>query len=227
MTLNAGKWASVAKENVVKMSSTAAQQASELTKNVNEKINEGGLLGTLSSGVSNVSSKLGNVSSKAFSGLNSYWSGGYGSEMNSSNSTSLTGSTSFAGFFQRSGYNSMEGDRYNQDTGGGNSNQGGYNNEYTSYNDTAAVAASINRSNSASNFAANNNKDSSSSNRSSKKKDDWDWEDDQWESAGSGPAKSTAAKPASTKDKSSKPAKDLMAFDDDNWEPLEPASKNK
>ena len=202
MTVNAGKWASVAKDNVVKISSTAAQQATELTKNMNEKINEGGLLGTLSSGVS----KLGNVSSKAFSGLNSYWSGGYGSEMNNSNS--LTSSTSFGGFFQRSGYNSMEGDsanRYNQ----ADNNQGGYNNsssnnnDYTSYNDSAN-SSSFNRSNSASNFK--NEPAKSNSNRNSKKKDDWDWEDDQWENAGSTKDTASATSKTSSSNASNKSA---------------------
>jgi len=98
LTLNAGRLASVAKDNIVKISSTAAIQATELSKNVNDKVKEGKLIDSISYGATNVGSKLGNV----WSSLNSYWTGTeqFPSIKNSDSSSS----------FGRNGYNSVPGD---------------------------------------------------------------------------------------------------------------------
>ena len=228
LTLNAGKWASVAKDNVVKLSSTAAQQATELTKNVNEKITEGGLLSSLTSGVST-------VSSKAWLNINSYLgqsgeNGGGGGEKQSALPTSSSFAGFFSGFGTKTGYNSMEGDE--------SANQ----QQQQQQQDFYDGASSYNRLNSDPNLAASSNKSNSRQQQqqqqvNNKKKNDWDWDDgDNWEStlndnkaAATAGAKSSETKATkTTASKSAKKQPDLMNFDDDdNWESLEPSSKNK
>lgn len=97
LTLNASKFANVAKDNIVKISSTAAEQATELSKTVNKNVKEGTLMESLSYGVTNMGSKLGNT----WSSLNNYWTGTeqFPSIKNSS--------SSFGG---RGGYNSLSGE---------------------------------------------------------------------------------------------------------------------
>lgn len=75
LTLNAGKIASVAKDNIVKISSTAATQATSLSQTVNEKVKEGTLLDTVSSQATNLGTNLGSKLGSAWSNLNSFWSG--------------------------------------------------------------------------------------------------------------------------------------------------------
>jgi len=206
-TLNAGKWASVAKDNLVKISSTAAQQANELSKNVNEKVKEGSLLSSLSYGVTNVSSKLGDVSTKAWSNLNTYWTGEDSSGLKTSSSSS-------GGFFSRGGYNSVPGE-----------NAGFYgSNDYSGYN---------------SNDNYNNN--SSNDNTANKKsnKDDWNWDDNSWESVPQSNSTTTNTSTKSTKPTSasnstqnkktttkSGQGKDLINFDEDKWDNWEAIDKS-
>lgn len=79
---------------MLKLSSTAVQQANEMTKDSN-------LLSSVSYGVTNVSSKVADVGSKAWSNINSYLTGGSGGG-------DLTNSlSSFSIFGGRTGYNSM------------------------------------------------------------------------------------------------------------------------
>lgn len=75
LTLNAGKFASVAKDNIVKLSSTAATQATTLSQTVNEKVKEGTLLDSVSSQATNLGTNLGSKLGSAWSNLNSFWSG--------------------------------------------------------------------------------------------------------------------------------------------------------
>lgn len=240
LTLNAGKWASVAKDNVVKLSSTAAQQATELTKNVNEKINEGSLLSSLTSGVTN-------VSSKAWLNINSYLGSGQGGENNTGEKqNTLTSSTSFGGFFSgfgtKTGYNSMEGEASGYNSGG----YGGQDSSNQDFYGSDNANTNYNRLNSDPNLSSNltSNKSSSSTSKqttkasSAGKKNDWDWDDsDNWENtlnSNDNSNQKPKSSPQQAKSKtaasksSTKKQPDLMNFDDDdNWESLEPSSKNK
>ncbi len=105
LTLNAGKFAAVAKENIVKVSSTAVVQATELTKTVNEKVKEGTLLETVSSQATTLGSKLGS----AWSNLNSLWSG-------SEQYPAIKDSTSTS-YLSKGGYNTLG------DTSGNSNNE--------------------------------------------------------------------------------------------------------
>jgi hypothetical protein len=136
------------------------KQASELTKNVNDKVKDGSLMSSLSYGVTNVGSTLSTVGSKAFSNLNSFWSGGSGSsggmsESMSSNNMS-SGTATNSGFFGRMSYDTVPGESSN--------------NNYGNYN-----------SNNNSNYDDNRNEFMKSS--SSNAKDEWNnWDDATWES---------------------------------------------
>ena len=206
-TLNAGKWASVAKDNVVKLSSTAAQQATELSKNVNDKVKEGTLLSSLTYGVGNVSSKVTDVSSKAWSNINTYWAGGSGEQ-----SSKLTGSNSNSGLFGRGGYNSVPGETgnsssYNSYSGYNDDNQAGYE-SYNNYKDSKPTTNISNR-------AGNNNASNNAG-----KKDDWNsWDDASWENTAPSSNKNDKSSKNSSSKNNNKPAKsDLINFDDDSWE---------
>jgi hypothetical protein len=187
----------VAKDNVVKLSSTAAQQATELSKNVNEKVKEGTLLSSLTYGVGNVSSKVTDVSSKAWSNINSYWAGGSGEQ-----SDKLTGSNSSSNLFGRGGYNSVPGETgnsasYNSYSGYNNDNQDSYND----YNRDSKPATNRNSNNSS-------------------KKDDWNsWDDASWENTAPSNASNNKSSKGSS-NKNNKPKNDLINFDDDSWETL-------
>ena len=207
-TLNAGKWASVAKDNVVKLSSTAAQQATELSKNVNDKVKEGTLLSSLTYGVGNVSSKVTDVSSKAWSNINTYWAGGSGEQ-----SSKLTGSNSSSGLFGRGGYNSVPGETgnnsssYNSYSGYNDDNQTNYD-SYNDYNKSASAKTTTNR-------ASSNNASGSAG-----KKDDWNsWDDASWENTAPSSNKNDKSSKSSSNKNNTKQAKnDLINFDDDSWE---------
>ena len=192
---------------LVKISSTAAQQANELSKNVNDKVKEGTLLSSLSYGVTNVSSKLGDVSNKAWSNLNTYWTGDDSSGLKTSSSSS-------GGFFARGGYNSVPGE--NAGFYGSNDNSGYNSND-------------------------NYNKNSSNGSVTNKKsnKDDWNWEDNSWETV---PQEATSTS-TNTSAKSTKPTsssnstqskkttkstqgKDLINFDEDKWDNWEAVDKS-
>lgn len=158
-TLNAGKWASVAKENVVKLSSTAATQATELTKNMNEKVKEGTLLNS-------VTSKVTDVSSKAWTNINSYWN-------QSGEGGGLVNSLSNFNMFGRSGYDSMDGEtsQFNQPS----NNYSGYNNldknDWNNWEDSGWESN-------------NSSKKTTQVAKKESKKDEWNnWEDAGWDSA--------------------------------------------
>lgn len=188
MTLNAGRWASVAKDNVVKISSTAAQQATELTKNVNEKVKEGGLFSSFSS-----------AGTKAWSSVNSY--------ISSEQISSLTNSAST--MFGRGGYNSVPGE--------------------TGYNSAANNSTNLfsDDSNDGQRSGNSPNQRQQNNNNDNKKEDDWNW-DSNWETSSSknkSQNNTSTAKNTSVGVTKSK-TKDLMNFDDDQWETIEP-SKSK
>lgn len=96
LTTNASKWAWTAKDQVVKLSSTAVHQASELSKDNN-------LLGTMATGVAGVSNKAADIGSKAWSNINSLW----GSATNSGEGGLTNSLSNFSLFGGRTGYNSM------------------------------------------------------------------------------------------------------------------------
>jgi hypothetical protein len=201
--VNAGKLASIAKDNVVKLSSNAAQQAVELTKNVNEKVKEGSLLDSLSYGVTNVSSKVGNAWSNLTS---SYWTGG-------DQLPSIKNSNSSSGLFGRSGYNTVPGES--------NSFNNSFNTSNNSYNNNNLFSDDSNDGN----MKRTPPKNSTSQNNKSNNEWDWDesWDNNNDKSSSKTNKSSSASKPS----KPSPPkAKDLMNFDDDNWETIEP-SKSK
>ncbi len=201
--MNAGKLASIAKDNVVKLSSNAAQQAVELTKNVNEKVKEGSLLDSLSYGVTNVSSKVGNAWSNLTS---SYWTGG-------DQLPSIKNSNSSSGLFGRSGYNTVPGES--------NSFNNSFNTSNNSYNNNNLFSDDSNDGN----MKRTPPKNSTSQNNKSNNEWDWDesWDNNNDKSSSKTNKSSSASKPS----KPSPPkAKDLMNFDDDNWETIEP-SKSK
>jgi ADP-ribosylation factor GTPase-activating protein 1 len=208
-TLNAGKWASVAKDNVVKISSTAAQQAADLGKSVNEKAKEGSLLSSLQYGVGNVSKNLTDVGSKAWFNINSYWG-----NKDPSQTASITNSSSNSGLFGRSGYNSVPGET-------GQSSYHDYDSSnYENNNSYSSQSNNINN---------NNNNNNLENNKAKATSDDWNnWGDENssWETA----AKSSTQKKTSPNEnkpaKKTTPKKDLINFDDDKWESVE-QSKSK
>lgn len=184
LTLNAGKFASVAKDNIVNMSSKAATQATELSKTVNDKVKDGTLIDSLSTGVTSAGSKLGNV----WTNFNSFWSGTeqFPSIMNSSSG--------------RSGYNSLSGE------------SAGYQNENNNYNNSLFSDESNSpQSNKQRSPQAEKNKASAN--------DNWGWDDNSWDNINSSDTQSYQSSYNKTQTKS-KSKKDLMNFDDDNWEPL-------
>jgi hypothetical protein len=190
---------------VVKLSSTAAQQATELTKKVNENVKEGTLFSSLTYGVGSVSSKMSDLGSKAITNMNTYWTGDESGQMKASSSSNSMN------FFGKSGYDSLSGQS--------NSNNNFNNNNNNNNNNSGSYGSGYNNDN----FNKNqNDRVSNSKNNSSKKSDDWDWNDSSWENA---PAK-TNNKTTGKTNSGTKKAKDLIDFDDDSWEPIEP-SKSK
>jgi hypothetical protein len=190
------------------MSSTAAQQAAELTKETN-------LLGSLSSGVANVSTKVTDVGSKAWTNINSYWSTSFGTGNDSAGGENVNASSSFSNFnvfgANRSGYDSMSGETMNSN----NNNSG---NSFSGYNAESSATDSYLR-NSASSSSLNRKQQQQQPAKSAK--DDWNWEEtDDWTETA--PAKSStkasSKKPASNV---TKKASDLINFDDDNWEAVD------
>jgi len=75
MSVNAAKWAGVAKDSVFKFSKTAADKATELSSKVSEQAKDGTLLNNVQSGVTNIASKVGKLGTKTWSDMQSYWSG--------------------------------------------------------------------------------------------------------------------------------------------------------
>lgn len=143
---------------MVKLSSTAANQATELTKNMNEKVKEGSLLNS-------VTSKVTDVGSKAWTNINSYWS-------QSGEGGGLVSSISNFNVFGRSGYDSM----------GGESSQSQFGNNQTSYNNAGSDWNNWEDSGWDSNNSTK--KTSQVVKKESKKKDEWNsWEDAGWDSA--------------------------------------------
>lgn len=206
LTLNAGKFASVAKDNIVKISSTAATQANELTKTVNEKVKEGTLIESLGSGATNVGSKLGN----AWSNLNSYWTGTeqFPQLKNSSSSSS----------FGKDGYDSVPGDSNSYQNGG---MQGNYNNSLFSEDSNS--------------LETNNKRSQHSQNKQKNTQDDWDgdWQELSWENTKTNSYQSSNTMSSNNnsnnnRKSASKPKvkKDLMNFEGDDWEDFEPTKKD-
>ena len=205
------------------MSSTAAQQATELTKKVNENVKEGTLFSSLTYGVGSVSSKMSDIGSKAMTNINTYWTGEDGGQMKQSSSSNSMN------FFGRSGYDSLSGqsNSNNNFTNDNSNNSGSYGSGYNNDN-----FSSSNQNDRFSSSTKNNSNNNNNNNNSGKKSDDWDWNDSSWENAPA-PAKNnnknntaSSNKTASKSSGTTKKAKDLIDFDDDNWEPIEP-SKSK
>ena len=200
LTSNVSKWTLFAKDNVVKYGSKAAEKATELTKTVNEKVKEGNLLSSVQTGVSSVTSKVGNISTKAWSDL---WSTNK-NEYNSIPSSQSTYGTE----------NSYLGNSRDDDYNGNSENKFKTSSSYTKLSD--------------SNFNKNYNSSNSNNNNNTKqqKQDDWNWQDES--SWGTGDTtKNQQQKNKSNNNKTnlidfdSPKVEDNWADDDDNWEPIE------
>lgn len=74
MSVNAAKWAGVAKESVFKFSKTAATKATELSTKVTEQAKDGSLMTNVQSGVTNIASTMGKLGTKTWSDMQSLWS---------------------------------------------------------------------------------------------------------------------------------------------------------
>lgn len=203
MTLNAGKWASVAKENVVKLGSTAAAQATELTKSVNDKVKEGTLVHSIS-----------NAGSKAWTNVSSYLSSDQLSSFANSNSQVFSGrSGDYQGVPGENGHSANTSNNlFSDDSNDGN----------------------ISRS---ANSPAKPRHDTSYKKTEDKQDDDWSW-DSNWETSkpaakpntnasnNNNVASAAKSNNASSNAVNKSKSKDLMNFDDDQWETIEP-SKSK
>jgi hypothetical protein len=75
MSVNAAKWAGVAKDSVFKFSKTAADKATELTSKVSEQAKDGSLLTNVQSGVTTIASSVGKLGTKTWSDMQSLWAG--------------------------------------------------------------------------------------------------------------------------------------------------------
>jgi ADP-ribosylation factor GTPase-activating protein 1 len=75
MSVNAAKWAGVAKDSVFKISKSAADKASELTSKVTEQAKDGSLMTNVQSGVTNIASSVGKLGTRTWSDMQSLWSG--------------------------------------------------------------------------------------------------------------------------------------------------------
>jgi len=75
MSLNAAKWANVAKDSVFSLSKTAADKATELTSKVTEQAKDGSLLNNVQSGVTNIASSVGKLGTRTWSDMQSLWRG--------------------------------------------------------------------------------------------------------------------------------------------------------
>ena len=169
----------MAKDNVVKIGTSAAQQATELTKNVNEKVKDGNLFSSFST-----------AGSKAFTSIGSY--------ISSDQISNLTNSAS--SFFGRVGYNSVPGE-----TG-----------------QNAANTSTNLFSDDSNDRSPNQKQQQQKQNQAARnlEKDDWSW-DSNWESS-----KSKNSSNANSSSINKSKSKDLMNFEDDQWETIEP-SKSK
>jgi hypothetical protein len=75
MSVNAAKWAGVAKDSVFKLSKTAAEKATELTSKVTDQAKDGSLLTNVQSGVTSIASSMGKLGTKTWSDMQSLWKG--------------------------------------------------------------------------------------------------------------------------------------------------------
>ncbi|CAF4513725.1 unnamed protein product, partial [Rotaria magnacalcarata] len=75
MSVNAAKWAGVAKDSMFKISKTAADKATELTSKVTEQAKDGSLLTNVQSGVTSIASSMGKIGTKTWSDMQSLWAG--------------------------------------------------------------------------------------------------------------------------------------------------------
>jgi len=75
MSVNAAKWAGVAKDSVFKLSKTAADKATELTSKVSEQAKDGSLLTNVQSGVTSIASSMGKIGTRTWSDMQSLFSG--------------------------------------------------------------------------------------------------------------------------------------------------------
>ena len=75
MSVNAAKWAGVAKDSVFQLSITAANKATELTSKVTEQAKDGSLLTNVQSGVTTIASSMGKLGTKTWSDMQSLWAG--------------------------------------------------------------------------------------------------------------------------------------------------------
>jgi hypothetical protein len=73
MSVNAAKWAGVAKDSVFKLSKTAAVKATELSSKVSEQAKDGSLLNNVQSGVTTIASSMGKLGTRTWSDMQSLW----------------------------------------------------------------------------------------------------------------------------------------------------------
>ncbi|CAF3663891.1 unnamed protein product [Rotaria sp. Silwood1] len=75
MSVNAAKWAGVAKDSLFKFSKTAAEKATELTTKASDQAKDRTLLTNVQTGVTNIASTMGKLGTKTWSDMQSLWSG--------------------------------------------------------------------------------------------------------------------------------------------------------
>lgn len=192
LTLNAGKYASVAKDNIVNISSKAAVQATELSRTVNDKVKEGTLIDSLSSGVAGAGSKL----TSAWSNFNSYWTG-------TEQFPSIKNSTSSSSFGGRGGYNTLDGESTGYQNGNNNYNNSLFSDESNSPE-------------------TNKQRSPKGKQNKAPVNDNWGWdnEDASWDNVISNNPKSYQSS-SNSKSSSNVKKTDLMNFDNDKWEPFD------
>lgn len=215
------------------MSSTAVQQASDLTK-------ENNLLSSVSYGVTNVSSKVADVGAKAWTNINTYWNTSLGGSGTSGGGGSgdLTSSLSNFNLFGggRTGYNSMSGESLNSNNNNPN-NYASYNNNNNNMEDEEK-RDELRRNESSSSLRQQQQQQTAAKQTTkpaAAKQDDWnDWENNEWEDASVTAAASNQKKREKTttskvgkKTTTVEKGNDLIKFDEDGWETIEPSSKNK
>ena len=98
MSVNAAKWAGVAKDSVFKFSKTAADKATELSTKVSEQAKDGSLLNNVQSGVTTMASTVGKLGTKTWSDMQSLWSG-KGSHTSNRNAERLENQFDTVNFF--------------------------------------------------------------------------------------------------------------------------------
>jgi len=245
LSLSAGKWASVAKENVTKLSSTAVQQASELSRKVNEKT-AASFNNNTNNNNSNSNSNFDNDNdnhnsgnggfgeSSLFSSL-SYGIGSMSSKMSYLGNSVVSNANAYLNKGNSSGNGSSNDPNFAVDqteadhqAGAGAGSKSG--NIFAGYDNFESAKATSQNENASGKSTRKTTTTTATTDSSKKSNDDgWDDWDSSWESSS---AKKTTATTVnknnnnnninnnSTYNKEPKKKNDLISFNNDNWEPL-------